>query len=141
MTMQRIKILLALGLAGALVAGAIGYQQFNKRTASLVGADADAVVTADALFAAYDRDEATADSLYRDRIVEVTGTIERVESDSTGTTVTLSAEDAMIGGVNCRFEPGAAPELPSTGQPVTLVCNCQGMLLDVVLNRCVLKTD
>lgn len=139
--MQRLKPILIIALLAALVAGIVGYLQFNKRTASLAGADPDAIVTADALFAAYEADEATADSLYRDKVVEVTGSIERIESDSTGTTVTLSAQDAMIGGVNCRFEAGTTPDLPSTGASVTLVCHCQGLLLDVVLNRCVLKTE
>lgn len=128
--MRNILIYVAL----ALVAAAIyGWYEYNRTVPTLEDAKADFTLTADELFDAFDTNEDGATAKYVGKVIEVSGTVIATEDKAEGSTVTLEASNAMVGGVNCGF--GESPELKE-GQQVTLKCACQGFLMDVVMNNC-----
>ena len=93
----------------------------------------DDSLSADELFNAFDADEATALSKYEGKVIAVTGEVVNITSDSSSFSVTLGAENALAGGVNCSFHDKTKGI--STGDQVTIKGRCQGFLLDVVLNN------
>ena len=126
------NILIYVGVA--LVAVAIyGLYEFNRTVPTLEDAKADFTLSADELFDAFDADEEAATAKFVGKVVQVSGTVVATEEKAEGSTVTLEASNAMVGGVNCGF--ASSPELKE-GQQVTLKCACQGFLMDVVMNNC-----
>ncbi|MGF1564883.1 MAG: hypothetical protein ACFCUH_05925 [Flavobacteriales bacterium] len=126
------NILLYIGVAVVAVA-IYGWYEFNRTVPTLEDAKADFTLAADELFDAFDSDEDGATAKYVGKVIEVSGTVIAIEVKTEGSTVTLEAANAMVGGVNCAF--GAAPDLKE-GQQLTLKCACQGFLMDVVMNNC-----
>lgn len=126
------NILLYIGVAVVAVA-IYGWYEFNRTVPTLEDAKADFTLTADELFDAFDGDEDGATAKYVGKVIEVSGTVIATEAKAEGSTVTLEAANAMVGGVNCAF--GVAPDVKE-GQQVTLKCACQGFLMDVVMNNC-----
>jgi hypothetical protein len=47
----------------------------------------------------------------------------------------------MMGGVICEFEAGALKDIPSQGDNIRVRGICTGMLMDVVLVRCILLNN
>ena len=79
------------------------------------------------------------DEKYLDKVVEITGRIEDISTNTEGRTmVVLAAEGAMIGGVSGTLSPGFTDALASykSGSEITLKCRCTGRLMDVVLVDC-----
>lgn len=133
------KILIPLLILGA-VGLAIGIYQYNKPHKDIRSAEPAFTLEATELYSAYDTEEAAANEKYLDKVIQVTGEVADVSENGEGNlTVTLDG-GGMLGGVICemdtfseegteaRFEPG---------QTVTLKGICTGMLMDVVLVRCV----
>ncbi|MDQ3279734.1 MAG: OB-fold putative lipoprotein [Bacteroidota bacterium] len=73
------KIIL-IGLAVALIAGAIGAYLYFKPTPDIVQGQPDVAVKAGELIAAFEKDSAAARSLYIDKIVAVTGTVKSIDT-------------------------------------------------------------
>jgi hypothetical protein len=133
--MNRKTILL--GLLILLLTGAfIGYRMYNKPHRDLTNAAADFTLSATELFAGYEADEAAANTKYLDQVIRVKGTIMAINTDEAGqTSLTLDA-GGLMGGVICQMDP-ALEIIFAEGQEVTLNGLCTGMLMDVVLVRCV----
>jgi len=68
-----------------VIGGFIGFRMFNEKTPDIVNKKPDAVVNAQSLVAAFDADTASAVKQYLDKIVEVTGTVKRI--DTTGSVI------------------------------------------------------
>jgi hypothetical protein len=94
------------------------------------------LITADELYDAFDIDENAATLKFEDKIIEVSGEVLRIRENEYGFVVVLKAENSMTGGVNCSFRE--KPEEIEEGQLVTVKGLCQGFLMDVVLNNCVI---
>ena len=125
-----------LGVAG----GIIGLYMYNKKNPDLSKAKADFALQVSELVSEFNQDEASASSKYIDKVVEVTGTVATIEIKSDSTlNITLADEDQMSG-VICTF-PGivnpASIEIKE-GEIITVRGVCSGMLMDVLLNDCVL---
>ncbi|MDX1684131.1 MAG: hypothetical protein R3275_02785 [Saprospiraceae bacterium] len=127
-----------LGIAVLIVvAGVIGFYQFNKKVPKLDSAQADYSVTADELYSEFNQNEKEALKKYQDKVIEVSGTVLRTKVDSTQFNIILKAEGSLTGGVNCALRDMDA-DPPSKGNQITLKGRCQGYLMDVVINNCVL---
>jgi tRNA_anti-like len=91
-------------------------------------------IPANDLFDAYLKNEQEANTLYLEKILEVTGEIMNVSVNAEGSTVVLlKTKDSMFG-VNCTLEQKAI--VMKEGEQVTLKGICTGYLTDVVLIRC-----
>ena len=94
-------------------------------------------MSADELFNSFDANEAEASENYQEKIIQVSGTVFRTKSDTTQLNIILKAENSMTGGVNCSLRD-LDTQIPEKGSKITLKGQCQGFLMDVVLNNCVI---
>lgn len=124
-------------LVACIVGGFIAYKIFNKPHRDIDAESVIATITADALFAEFESDEAAANASYLDQVIEVSGTIDEVTEDAEGNTVViLTAETAMMGGVSATIDPSVSEFSATPGVEITLKGRCTGMLMDVVLTNC-----
>ena len=95
-------------------------------------------VSAETIFAAYNTDEAKANTAYLNKAVEVSGTVASVKTNQAGkNVVTLKTADPMFG-VQCTLASGNAP---AVGAPVTIKGVCTGFLMDVVVTDAVIRSN
>lgn len=134
---MKIRNVLIILLVAVVIGGIIGYKQYNKPHRDLMSEEVTAALTAQDLFAAFDRDENAANEKYLDEMLEVTGTIEKINVSEDKSIVQFRTED-LIAGIICEFEKGALQNIPSEGEEITVRGICTGKLMDVVLVRCIL---
>ena len=108
----------------------------------LYSANSATKVSAQELFASYSKSKATANKLYKGKLLEVTGAIHNVGTDpilSDAPEVMLSG-GALNGarGVVCTFDKRYASQVAQlrTGQTVAVLGICEGFAVNVVLLRC-----
>ena len=126
-------------LLAIIAGGAIAYFVANKPHKNMVAAKADVTTDAVALLSEFETDENAANTRYLDKVIEVKGTVAEVSKSEDGTIkVTLDTGNPMSG-VICELDN--LSKHPRTdfpvGEEVTFKGNCTGMLMDVVLVRCV----
>lgn len=132
--MKYLKILLPLLLIG----GGVAYYLYNKPHQNMEQADADLSIAADQLFKAFSEDENAANTAYLNKVVQVSGKVRSSLDENGITSVMLESGDEMSG-VICQMDElndNQRKEF-SAGEDVTFKCMCTGMLMDVVLVRCV----
>lgn len=137
---MRTGTIIAIAATVAVVGGVFGVMEFNRSPA---GADAKEVVhtvSAEHLFAEFQHDEAAATTKYvgtTEQVIEVTGEIRDIDhSSGTGSTVILETGDPLAG-IVCEFSKEDLPSDWKAGDQVTVKGFCKGMLMDVLLQRCV----
>jgi len=132
------KILLSLSLLAVLGLG-FAYYLYNKPHQNIKKAEADFQMEAIALFSAFEADEASANKKYLDKIIEISGIVKEAGKAEGGIlTITLEAGDMMFG-VRCQLDELTEHKRVDfkEGEKVTFKGICTGMLMDVVLVRCV----
>ena len=98
-----------------------------------------ASISADSLFNAYYLDDDRGEELYDHQVVRVTGEVLEVLTDDVPTVV-LAGGGTQVGAVNAQMaETVAVDDLPAPGETVSLVCACQGFMMNVWMNRCILQ--
>jgi len=130
-------ILILLVLAVVLIGAALyGWKEFHRRHEETSALTAAFSVPAPVLVKAFQDDENKANKQYNDKVINVSGTIVKVDHNDSTQTVQLDGQS--MGGVICQFETSHGNDLKALrpGQPVTIKGICTGMLLDVVLVRC-----
>ncbi|MBK7886354.1 MAG: hypothetical protein IPJ86_03350 [Bacteroidetes bacterium] len=124
-------------LALILIGGLAGMYFYYKPTASLEDQQPVATLTADSIFSAFETNEAMANQSYLDKVIVVSGKVQSVTTDTSGTAISLETSSGMFG-VTCKLEPNSKVAGDyKTGQQVNLKGICTGYLMDVVLIRCV----
>lgn len=122
-------VLVATAITGAIA----GYKMYNKPHRSVLDANA-LMVSAAELVAQYETDENKSNSLYLDKVLNVTGEIADIaKNQKNETVITLKGSD--MGGVICTLE-GKNSEAAQKGSIIKLQGICTGYLTDVVLVRC-----
>ncbi|MEO1259833.1 MAG: hypothetical protein AAFZ15_13655 [Bacteroidota bacterium] len=123
----------------ALVGAGIGYKFYNQPHEDIRTVKTEVVISAKELFAAYEANETTANSKFLDKKIEVQGKVVAIEKDAEGKVgITLEA-GGMMGGVICKLDhltDHSRSEF-TIGEDVVFKGICIGMLMDVVLERCV----
>lgn len=124
-------------LAVIVIGGYIGYKMWNKPHRAVATAEADVKLEATDLYTQFTTDEATANSKYLDKIVQVCGTVSQVSSENNVVSIQLDAGDPL-GGVLCELDPLSEHKRTDfkPGEKVCFKGICSGYLSDVVLNRC-----
>jgi hypothetical protein len=132
--MKVLKIVLVIAIIGALA----GYYVYNKPVSGLEDATPAFTMKADELFTAFESDETGANKKYIGKIIQVSGTVQSVNHEQDGnTSVTLQTAGGMFG-VICRMDSlNTNIQGIANGQSVSMKGECTGMLMDVVLVRCV----
>ena len=122
-------------LAILLIGGGTDLYMFNKKVPTLENKTPDFVVDANYLFNAFDMNETEAMSKYENKVIEVTGKVISVKNNESDSNIILEADMAMGGGINCSFKYKQEKEIKE-GSIVTIKGQCQGYLMDVILNNC-----
>ena len=132
--------IIAIVIAVAVIGGIIGYSEYQRKPAGAGSMEPQHSVTAEQLLIEFKEDESAATTKYvgeAEQVTEVTGTIASMGEEAAGKrNITLETGDPLAG-VVCEF---AVADLPATwkeGDQVTLRGFCTGMLMDVILQRCV----
>ena len=122
---------------GGLITLIVGWYFYTMKVPGIDGVEADYNVTADELYNAFEQEEAKAMELYEGKVISVQGEIISIKDNEKGTNITLKAENAMIGGINCSFNNAINEQ--SKGDIIRIKGRCQGLLMDVILNNCVVN--
>lgn len=125
------KIIIALAVIGA-IGGSIGFYMFNKPLESTMSMKADYSIEPGVLLAAFEEDEAAANTKYLDKVIEVKGQVQKVEKADDKIAVYLETDNLMSSIIFQMEEAGVQFE---KGEEVTLKGICTGYLMDVVLVR------
>ena len=137
---MRPKIMIAVAVTVAVVGGAFAWKAYDRAPSTGASMAAKETVSAAALLAAFNANEQAATAKYvgtTEQVVQVHGTIRAIEPTGDGKmNVTLETGDALAG-VVCEFSKGDSPMTWKTGDEVAVKGICTGLLLDVILVRCV----
>ena len=100
-------------------------------------------VTASELYTAYYQNEVDADSRFRGRVIQVTGTVDRIDEDVLGDTyITLKNPEDKWTSIQCYFPEGRRSELArlESGQIAHVKGVCYGKsVLNVLVKGCTLQ--
>jgi len=128
-----IPVIVLLGFAFAYAAWRY---TFRDSESSVAGRKTDITIDASGLVSAFETNEDSANDLYLEKIIRVSGTVGSVSEDSLGYSVYLKENEAGSG-VLCSFDRASfEPSRITPGSKVVIKGMCTGYLLDVVLNRC-----
>jgi hypothetical protein len=138
---NKIRYVIAFVIIAMVIAFMVWKYTFRKTESSVSSQKADVELSAVELLKAFEQDENAANTLYLDKIIQVTGNVESVSEDSVGISVYLKEKDA-VSGVICSFEKSAGEiDAVEKGMPVTIKGICAGYLMDVVMNKCYLESS
>lgn len=128
------------GLAVVLVAVIAGLYFYNIGHKDLKNKTPDVVITAPELYEAYSADEEYANQIYLNKIIEVVGVLDKIEVNQDSSLNLVLASGDPMGNIICTFEKNSDLQSSNlkTGDNITIKGICKGMLLDVLLNNCVL---
>ena len=138
------KVLKYIGLFTAVCAlsAVVAYLYIMNKPAEDISAQA-AVYSLPAieLFDEYDNNELKADDKYTGKIISVSGQIVEKEVRSDQSISVILREEDAFSGVSCVFydpDPETEAKLECDNQ-IVIKGRCEGMLIDVVLNNCVIE--
>lgn len=115
-----------------------GFYLYNKPVKSTASKNADLIIQSQDLFSAYEQNEMEANRKYLNKVISVAGIIGSVAKEDNKDVLTLKAGSEMFG-VVCKLEDGeAAKQKLKIGDRIKVKGVCSGMLMDVVMMRCVL---
>lgn len=117
----------------------MGWYWFNKPRQGVQFKSTEIAITAEQLYNAYNDNEAAADKLYLDKILEVRGTVSDTATVENDAILSLDAQPSG-GAVSCRFSPGKDVIAIQKGTEITVKGKCTGFNLDVNLADCIIIT-
>ncbi len=130
------KKILLVSLLLFLCAVGFGFYEYFRTNAKTADLTANVKIPAIDLYNAYSDNETHSDSLYRMEVVEVTGKVTEVKTDTSGIIVLLDGGNGMFG-VTCSLQKtDEEVKKIEKGSTITIRGICTGMLMDVVLTRC-----
>ncbi len=134
--MKKIWIIIA---SLALIGAVTGIYLWNKPHKNMNRADADFKVEAAAFFTEFETDETSANSKYLDKVIEISGTVRSFSKDEEGIVSITLATANELSGVICQLDQLTTHKRTEfePGEQVAFKGICTGMLMDVVLVRCV----
>ena len=125
---MRKRIFVFAGVIVCLTVAAICYHLYNMPRSTAADADVDKQVAAKDLFEAFTKNEQAADSLYGNKVLEITGAVMDIQQSGKDLSVLLSG-GGNEGGVNCTMVAGVPA--PHKGDQVHVKGRCTGFLMDV----------
>ena len=143
--MKRIILLIVLiAVAGA---GWYAYTEYNRKNPDFTNRKPDVTIDAVKLIAAFEKDTASANKEYVDKLISVTGYVKKIDADGNPVVIFLG-DSAEMSSVICSMDSTHADKYKDvkTGSQVTLKGQCTGgktedlFGTDVTLNRCVVES-
>lgn len=132
------KILLFLFIL-AIGGGAYGIYMYNKPHKNMQRQAADFELSAPKLYSDFENDESAANTKYLDKIIQVTGAVREIIKEEDKVSIILEA-GSLLGGITCELDDHSQHDISeiSEGDQLSLKGICTGMLMDVVLVRCII---
>ncbi len=117
-----------------------GYYLYNKKPADLRNSKPDVIIECADLLDQFANDEQQADSVFMNRIIQVHGTVSGISTDPKGILSINLGDDQHVMMVSCEMteEFQSASSGLVTGSQVTVKGQCCGMLMDIILVKCIL---
>lgn len=113
-----------------------GLHQYFKTRPDIGSVKAAASLPATVLYAAYQKNETAANTLFLEKVIAVNGEITEVSKKDS--TLNIQLKGGENGGINCSIR--TLPEtIPLKGSRITIKGRCSGFLMDVNLVDCVLE--
>ncbi len=137
---MKIKYLLLSGALVAIIACGYAWFQYNRSAPSANDMPVKETLTATELLSAFTTDEAAATTRYvgsTEQVIQVSGTIRSVDTTGDSLTNVVLETGNDLAGVVCEFTGGNAGKTWKPGDAATIRGICTGLLMDVVLVRCV----
>ena len=143
---RRLLFIIA-GIIGIAVigAGSYAYYEFNRENEDLENARPDIVITSSELMKKFSADLKISDSLYKNKVVEITGVITRIDSTELPVIVFFGEKNSMSS-IQCSMDPEHQESYRSV--MVGNMTRLKGMYIgaiseelfgtDIKLNRCVI---
>lgn len=117
----------------------VGLYQYNRKVPSLESINADYSLSSNELYDAFENDEKQALTLYENKVIDVSGKVLSIKEEGVTSVIVIESENAMIGGINCSFNEKI--NNIQEGQVLTIRGRCQGFLMDVILNNCIIINE
>lgn len=109
----------------------------NMPQANTKNKKAEVSIMAKQLYKTYSEDEVKANKNYTGKVIEVVGTVLNISEDQQGATVIIMDSGDEMAGVMCTLQD-KPKKLPAAGDNITIKGQCNGLLMDVVLNKCII---
>jgi hypothetical protein len=123
----------------ALVASVVIYKMYNKPHRDPKKEDSIPVSAID-LFRSFEEDEATANTLYLDKVLEITGNVSEITANQNLIPIIVLETENMVFGIRCTMDN--AESKVQAGETVTIKGICTGYLSDVIItNATVVKNN
>lgn len=135
------RYLLIIVLIAIVIVAAIGLSMFFKPHANVNKMEPDFKVEAAELIDEFQREEEAATTKYREKVLEISGTLASKNQLPNGTTL-LMLEDEMQG-ISCQIDSAwatanqAVIESLEAGSPVTVKGVCKGYLMEIKVSPAV----
>jgi hypothetical protein len=132
-----VKKILIIILIAIIIGAAYGLYMWNKPKRNFTDATPDVSLSADSLFNSFSRNEKHADSLYLNKVIQVTGKVSQISANQNkGKVVVLQSSDPIFG-ISCTMlnSDSVATSKLKTGDKVNIKGLCNGFLTDVVLTN------
>ena len=121
-----------------LIGSVIFYKKYNKPHINILETKPDISLDSEFLKNEFTQDEDIANTKYLDQIIQVKGTIIKIDSVRGIAIISLGSEN-LFGNINCHMlENTKQQQNLKIGQTVIIKGICTGYLLDIILIRCVL---
>ncbi|MEN9497863.1 MAG: hypothetical protein RL750_762 [Bacteroidota bacterium] len=139
------KIILAFSLIAAAAGGYYAYTEYNRRNPSMADAKASFQLTATDALAAFESKADESTKMYVDQVLEVSGSINKIEKDEKGFYTIVLGDAGSMSSVRCvvdsLFSSDAAKLSTGTSAKLRGVCvgytaDDMGLGADLLLNRC-----
>jgi hypothetical protein len=133
------QIILSVIIVCLLIAVAWGFYLYNKPHTSAEGKSTDATLSADSLYNAFTKNEAAANKVFMNKILEINGTVQDITMSNRRPVVLLNT--GQVGSINCEMAIDSAKVFSTLHKAaqVTIKGKCSGYLMDVNLVDCVIK--
>lgn len=128
------KILIGTVLAGVVIIGIV-YTMYNKPHRD-PSSEASIKISSTELFRSYENDEATANGLYLDKVLEVSGKITEITTNQELIPIVVLETENPMFGVRFTMENPILNAKP--GDSVTIKGICTGYLSDVIIIKAAL---
>lgn len=133
--MNKKKIIVSIILLLVAIGAFYGYCEYNRKPASMADTRSDFTFNTANLLAAFEQDEAAANKLYLDKVIEVEGAVKEITADEKGFYTVVIGEDASLSSVRCSVDSLFSSKAAGlqTGGLVKLRGVCTGFMADKLL--------
>jgi hypothetical protein len=130
------RVLVTLPLIILLCIAVWAVYEYKKPHTGAGNKTTDVQIDAVALYNDFAKNEASANTKYLDKIIEVTGTVDDIQNSNGALVVMLNANQ-MVGEISCKMFNSADSSFKN-GEKIIVKGKCAGFLSDVNLVDCVL---